>query len=83
MVILIVIGGVETNPGPQVEQVKVDQILAYVKNQEKEGKAIKQMLGTHEQEMFEMRKGTDALGLKFDRLSEMVTERIKDYDQIK
>jgi hypothetical protein len=30
-----------------------------------------------------MRKGTDALGPKFDRLSEVVSEMIKDYGQIK
>jgi hypothetical protein len=29
---LFMIGGVEMNLGPQVEQVKIDQILAYVKN---------------------------------------------------
>jgi hypothetical protein len=34
--VLLVIGGVEVNPGPQVEQGKIDQILSYVKNQEKE-----------------------------------------------
>jgi hypothetical protein len=47
IMILLVIGGVETNPGPQVEQVKINQILAYDKNQKKGGKAIKQMLETH------------------------------------
>jgi hypothetical protein len=30
-----------------------------------------------------MRKGTDALGPKFDRLSEIVTEMINNYGQIK
>jgi hypothetical protein len=42
--------------------VKIDHILAYVKNQEKGGKAIKQMLETQKQEMSEMSKGSDALG---------------------
>jgi hypothetical protein len=37
------VGGVKINPRPPVEQVKIDQILAYVKKQEKEGKAMKQM----------------------------------------
>jgi hypothetical protein len=35
VVTLSVIGGAETNPGPKIEQVKIDQILAYIKNQEK------------------------------------------------
>jgi hypothetical protein len=42
--VLLVMGGVEVNPGPQVEQEKIDQILVYVKNQEKESKIIKQMV---------------------------------------
>jgi hypothetical protein len=29
--VLLVIGGVEANPGPQVEQGKIYQILSYVK----------------------------------------------------
>jgi hypothetical protein len=53
-----VIGGVDTNTGPQIEQVKIDQTLAYVKNQEKKGKVIKQMLQSYKQEMSEMRKGS-------------------------
>jgi hypothetical protein len=83
IVILLVIGGVETNPGPQIEQVKINQILACVKNQEKESKVIKQMFESHKQEMSEMRKRTDALGPNFDRLSEIVTEMINDYGHIK
>jgi uncharacterized coiled-coil DUF342 family protein len=55
----------------------------YVKYQEKEGKAIKQILKTHKQEMSEMRKERDALEPKFDQLNEMVSEMIKDYGQIK
>jgi hypothetical protein len=47
---------------------KIDKILSYVKNQEKESKAIKQMVELHKQEMAEMRNSTDALGLKFDRV---------------
>jgi hypothetical protein len=55
------------NPGPQVEQGKIDQILSYVKNQENESKVIKQqMVKLDKQEMAETRKSTDALGLKFD-----------------
>jgi hypothetical protein len=77
-VILLVIGGVEVNPGPQVEQAKIDQILTYVKNQEKESKVIKHMVEAHKQEMAEMRKGTNSLGPKFDQLSVTVTDMIKD-----
>jgi hypothetical protein len=49
--VLLVIGGVEVNPGPQAEQTKIDQILTYVKNQEKEIKAIKNMVEAHKKEM--------------------------------
>jgi hypothetical protein len=62
-----------------VEQGKIDQILSYVKNQEKESKVIKQMVELHKQEVAETRKSTDALGLKFDRVSEIMN----DYGQVK
>jgi hypothetical protein len=81
--VLLVIAGVEVNPGPQVEQGKIDQMLAYVKNQEKESKIIKQMVELHKQEMAEMKKSTDALGLKFDCVSEIVSEIMNDYGQVK
>lgn len=42
-VMLLMIGGVKMKPRPPVRQLKVDQILVYVKNQEKEVKAIKHM----------------------------------------
>jgi hypothetical protein len=77
LAIILVIGGVEVNPGPQADQAKIDQILAYVKNQEKDSKLIKQMVEAHKQEMADMRRGTDSLGPKFDQLSEMVTGMIK------
>jgi hypothetical protein len=41
VMVLLVIGGVEVDLGQQLEQVKIDQILAHVKNQEKESKARK------------------------------------------
>jgi hypothetical protein len=81
--VLFVIGGVEMNPGPTVEQGKIDHILAYVKNQEKESKIIKQMVELHKQEMVEMKKSMDALGQKFDRVSEIVNEIMNDYGQVK
>jgi uncharacterized coiled-coil DUF342 family protein len=77
LAILLVLGGVEVNPGPQV-----DQILAYVKNQEKDSTLIKQMVEAHKQEMAEMRRGTDSLGSKIDQLSEMVIGMIKDYGEL-
>jgi hypothetical protein len=81
--ILLVIGGVEANPGPKVDQEKIDQILVYVKNQEKESKIIKQMVTLHKQEMAEMKKSADDLGQKFDRVGEMVSEIIDNYGQVK
>jgi hypothetical protein len=56
---------------------------SYVKNQEKENKVLKQMIELHKQEMAEMKKSTNALGLKFDRVSEVVTEIMNDYGQVK
>jgi hypothetical protein len=74
-----VIGGAETNPpGPQIEQVKIGQILVYVKILEKQSKVIKQMFESHNQELSEITKRTDALGPKLDRLSEIVYEMIND-----
>jgi hypothetical protein len=43
IVIILVMGAVETKPRPQVKQVRIYMILAYVQNQEKGGKALKQM----------------------------------------
>jgi hypothetical protein len=36
IMVLLVVGDVELNPGPTVEQEKLDQILTHVRNQEKE-----------------------------------------------
>jgi hypothetical protein len=72
-----VTGGVEMNPGPPMEQLKIDQILVYDNKQEKEGKAINQMSEIHKQEMSEMKKGTDLPGSKFEGLSEVVSEELR------
>jgi hypothetical protein len=49
-------------PGLQDKQLKVDQILAYIKNHEKEGKTMKQVLKTDKPEISEMRKEHISLG---------------------
>jgi hypothetical protein len=67
--VMAVIGEVESSTCPQLDRVKSDFEIRYVKNQEKEGKERKQLLDTYKQEVYEMVKGR-----KFDRLSEMVTE---------
>jgi uncharacterized coiled-coil DUF342 family protein len=72
-----------TSQSSPVKQLKINQILAYVKYLEKEGRAIKQILETHKQEISKMRKETDVLGPKFYQSSEMVSEMMKDYSQIK
>jgi hypothetical protein len=41
LIVMLVIGGVEVNPGPPVEQEKIDQILIHMQNQEKESKSGK------------------------------------------
>jgi hypothetical protein len=41
------------------------------------------MVELYKQKMAEMRKSADALGLKFDRVSEIVTEIMNDYGHVK
>jgi hypothetical protein len=79
IMVLLVTGGFELNPGQQVEITEINQITSYVKTREKESKAIKGLLEGHKQEMAKMKKGTKALGSKFDELNEV----IRDYDQMK
>jgi chromosome segregation ATPase len=81
--VMLVTGGVEVNLGPLVEQEKIDQILTHVRNQEKESNVIKSLLESHNQEMTEMKKGSNALGLKFEKLTEVIDEVISDYKEIK
>jgi uncharacterized membrane-anchored protein YhcB (DUF1043 family) len=57
-------------------------ILAYVKNQKKDDKAIKQTSETCKQKMSEMWKEMVALWSKFDWLSEIVTDMSNGYDQL-
>jgi hypothetical protein len=66
-----------------VDQEKLDQILVYVRNQEKETKIIKQMVGLHKQEMAEMKKSADDIVQKLDSVSKMVSEIINYYSQVK
>jgi hypothetical protein len=52
--VLLVVGSVDLNPGPAVEQEKFDQILMHVRNQrerERESKVIKKLLETHNHEI--------------------------------
>jgi hypothetical protein len=35
LIVMLVIGGVEVNPGPPVEQEKINKILIHMQNQEK------------------------------------------------
>jgi hypothetical protein len=51
LMVILVIGGVEPNPGPHSEQDKLDKILANLRNQEFESKAT--------QKLFEIHKGTN------------------------
>jgi uncharacterized protein YoxC len=80
---LLVIGGVELNPGLPEGQEKTDQISTYVRNQEKECKVIKSLLEPHNQETTKIKKKTNALGSKIEKLSEVINEVIRDYKEIK
>jgi hypothetical protein len=59
MMALLVVGGVELNPGPAVKQEKLDQILTHVRNQEREREreqGDKKLLERHNHEIGEMKK---------------------------
>jgi hypothetical protein len=79
---LLLIEGVELNPGPPAGQEKIDQILTHVRNQE-ECKVIKTLLESHNQKIAEMKKKrTNALGSKFEKFSEVINTVISDHKQI-
>jgi hypothetical protein len=47
VMMLLVMGGVEVNPGPPADHLKLDLILEHVKNQGHETKTIREMLKEH------------------------------------
>lgn len=56
--------------GPPSQQAKMDQILVYAKNREKDIKAIKGMLKSNKQEISGIKEGTNVLDLILDKLSD-------------
>jgi chromosome segregation ATPase len=78
-----VIGGVEANLGPSVEQEKFDQIITHMRNQEKETKVMKNLLESYNQEMVEMKKGSSVISSNFEKLTEAINKVISDYKEIK
>jgi hypothetical protein len=72
LMVSLVTGGVELNPGPPVNQRKIDQILAHVQNQD-ESKGIKSLLQTHNQEIKETEDVTQKN--KFEKLIEMIKQK--------
>jgi hypothetical protein len=82
IMVSLVVGGVELNPGPTVEEEKVDQILTHVRNQERESKVIKKLLETHNHESGEIKNGNKELVVKFEKLSEAINNVMADYKQI-
>jgi hypothetical protein len=83
LMVMLVIGGVEANLGLPVEQEKIYKILTHMQNQEKEFKVIKHLLESHNQEMAEMKKGTNVLRLKSEKVTEVIDKVISDYKEIK
>jgi DNA repair ATPase RecN len=79
--VLLVIGGVELNPGPPVCQGKIDQILAHLRNQEK-SKRIKSLLESHKQEINKIKDKTRVFGPKCEKLIEAMYEVFTNYKQI-
>ena len=57
LLMMMLVVGVEVNPGPLVEQDKIDQILKQVKNQKEESKVIQKLSETHTRETGEVKKG--------------------------
>jgi hypothetical protein len=80
---LLVMGGVDVNPGPLADQLMLDLILEHVKNQGHETEPIREMMKAHSQEIADTRKGIDDLGPKFNLLNEAVSSVINYYNQIK
>jgi hypothetical protein len=83
LIVLLVIGGVEENPGPSVEQEKFDQIITHMRNQEKETKVMKNLLESYNQEMVEMKEGSSVISSNFEKLTEAINKVIIDYKEIK
>jgi hypothetical protein len=54
--VMFVMRGVELNPGPSVDQGKINRILAHVRNQDKGSEGIKGLLETHNREIKEISK---------------------------
>jgi hypothetical protein len=83
LMMMLVIGGVEVNPGLPVEQEKIHQILTHAKS----GKGVtsdkKILQESHNQEMDTMKKRTFAPGSKFEKLTEIIDEVTSDYKEIK
>jgi hypothetical protein len=83
LIVSLVIGGVEANPGPSVEQDKFDQIITHMRNQEKESKVIKNLLESYNQEMAEMKKRSSVISSNFEKLTKAINKVISDYKEIK
>jgi hypothetical protein len=82
LMVILVIGGVELNSDPPSEQDKLDQILAHMRNQECERKAIQKCLETHSQEMTNVIKETKEVKEKLEEISETIRGVIKGFRQM-
>jgi hypothetical protein len=82
IMVVLVVGGVELNPGPRVEQEKIDLISVHMRNQERgrESKVIKSFWRPTIIKLEKMRNGNKELGVKFEKLSEAIS-RIAEYKQ--
>jgi hypothetical protein len=69
IMVLLVVGDTELNPGQTMGQEKIDHILTHVRNQERE-QGDKKLLETHE--IREMKNGNKELVVKFEKLSEAI-----------
>jgi hypothetical protein len=83
IMVSLVVESVELNPGPTVEEEKLDQILTHVRNQEeRESKVIKKLLEMHNHESGEIKNGNKELVVKFEKLSEAINNVMAEYKQI-
>jgi hypothetical protein len=66
--VLLVVGEVEVDPDPAVEQNKIELMLKQAKNQKREYRVIQKLLQVGYREIGKPKKGTGDFGVKLEEL---------------
>jgi uncharacterized membrane protein YhiD involved in acid resistance len=82
VIVLLMIKGLESNPGSKDNQEKIDQLTVHLQNEKDESEAIKSLLETQKQEMKEIKYAHRDLGTKFHKVAEVMTEVTTNYKEI-